>query len=73
MISFDIRIGSWLLALADPNGLRVPLPGSTLGRGEVGKLCEFAAWHGVLPAVVLLINTFEPPVDRWAVCRTKIC
>lgn len=46
------RIRSWLLALAEPKGLRLPLPASTLGRGEAGKLCEFAAWHGVLPVVL---------------------
>ena len=52
MISFGKRIGYWLLALAEPNGLPLPPAAQTLRRGEVGKLCEFAAWHGVLPAVV---------------------
>ena len=42
----------WLLALADPEGPRSPLPGRRLNVPGVMSLCLLANRHGVLPAVL---------------------
>jgi hypothetical protein len=42
----------WLLALADPEGPRSPLPGRRLNMPGVASLCLLANMHGVLPAVL---------------------
>jgi hypothetical protein len=41
----------WLLALADPAGLRAPLPEERLRSGELSQLCRLAERAAVLPAV----------------------
>jgi Uncharacterised nucleotidyltransferase len=42
----------WLLVLADPEGVRVPLPGRRLDALGIASLCLLANMHGVLPAVL---------------------
>jgi len=58
------KAGLWLVALADPDGLSLPLPTCTLRRGEMAELFQFADWHGVLPAVTQnfrqALNSFGP-------------
>jgi hypothetical protein len=45
------RIGSWLVTLSDPAGLRPSLPERRLRERELAALCDLADAHGVLPAV----------------------
>jgi len=45
-------LGMWLFSLADPTGLRSPLPKRRLRQTDLPRLIALAEHHGVLPAVI---------------------
>ena len=49
-------IEHWLLALADPEGPRIPLPGRRLDSPGVVSLCLLANMHGILPGVLRQVD-----------------
>lgn len=46
------RLARWLVVLSDPTPLRRALPARRLHAGGIGRLCDAAGAHSVLPAVV---------------------
>ena len=62
----------WLLALADPEGPRSPLPGRRLNVPGVASLCLLANMHGVLPAALRQIERLlrDEPVKLLADAKT---